>query len=100
MVVLLALYAICMAAATFIEKAHGTALAKVAIYYSPLFFLIQFLLIVNFVMLAIRYHWLKWKRLGLLIVHFSLIIILLGAMITHIFGKEGTLHLRDRKSVV
>ena len=95
MIVLLALYAISMAAATVIEKAHGTMLAKVAIYYSPLFFLLQFLLIVNFAMLAIRYHWFKWKRLGLLMVHFSLIIILLGAMITHIFGQEGTLHLRE-----
>ena len=95
MIVLLALFAICMAAATFIEKAYGTGLAKVAIYYSPVFFLIQFLLIVNFAMLSIRYHWIQWKRFGLFIIHFSLIIILLGAMITHVFGNEGTLHLRE-----
>jgi len=95
MMVLLALYAICMAAATFIEKAHGTTLAKVAIYYSPIFFLIQFLLIVNFVMIAIRRNLLNYKRLGLLLIHFAFIVILLGAMITHIFGKEGILHLRE-----
>ena len=95
MIVLMALYAVSMAAATFIEKAHGTMLAKVAIYYSPLFFLLQFLLVVNFVMLAIRYHWFDQKRLGLFMVHCSLFIILSGAMITHIFGKEGTLYLRE-----
>ena len=95
MIVLLALFAISMAAATFIEKAHGTMLAKVVVYYSPLFFLLQFLLIVNFVMIAIRYHLLKRKRWGLLLVHCSFIVILAGAMITHIFGKEGILHLRE-----
>ena len=95
MIVLLALFAISMAAATFIEKAHGTMLAKVVVYYSPLFFLLQFLLIVNFVMIAIRYHLLKLKRWGLLLVHCSFIVILAGAMITHIFGKEGILHLRE-----
>ena len=93
--VLLALYAISMAAATFIEKAHGTELAKVAIYCSPVFFLLQFLLVVNFVMIAIRHHLLKLKRWGLLLLHFSFIVILTGALITHIFGKEGILHLRE-----
>jgi len=92
--VLLALFAICMAAATLIEKAYGTTLAKVAIYYSPIFFLIQFLLVVNFLMLAIHHHWFNRRRLGLLLFHFALIIILSGAMITHLFGKEGILHLR------
>ena len=95
MVVLLVLFAISMAAATFIENAYGTTLAKVAIYYSPLFFLIQFFLIVNFIMIAIRRNLLKSKRWGLLLVHFSFIVILTGAMITHIFGVEGYLHLRE-----
>jgi len=95
MIVLLALYATSMAAATFIEKSYGTMLAKIAVYYSPLFFLLQFLLVVNFVMIAVRYHLFKLKRWGLLFVHFSLIIILTGASVTHIFGKEGMLHLRE-----
>jgi hypothetical protein len=95
MIVLLALYAISMAAATFIEKAYGTTLAMVAIYYSPLFFLILFLLVVHFVMITIRRNLLKTKRFGLLVLHFSFIVILLGAMITHIFGKEGVLHVRE-----
>jgi len=95
MIVLLGLYAVSMAAATFIEKAYGATLARVLIYYSPLFILLHFLLIVNFLMIAVRRHLFQWKRWGLLFVHFSLIIILAGAMITHLFGKEGTLHLRE-----
>ena len=95
MIVLLALYAISMAGATLIEKAYGTMLAKVLIYYSPLFFLLQFLLIVNLVMIAIRYHLLRLKRWGFVVVHFAFILILIGAFITHIFGKEGIIHLRE-----
>ena len=95
MVVLLVLYAISMAVATFIEKSYGAELAKVAIYYSPLFLLLQFLLIVNFVMIVIRRHLFKLKRWGLLLLHFSFIVILIGALITHLFGKEGILHLRE-----
>jgi hypothetical protein len=95
MMVLLGLYAVSMAGATLIENTYGTMLAKVVVYYSPLFFLLQFLLVINFLMITFRYHLLKRKRWGLLLVHFSFIVILAGAMITHVFGKEGILHLRQ-----
>ena len=95
MIVLLSLYAISMAVATFIEKAHGAMLAKTLVYHSPVFFLLQFLLIVNFVMIGFHHQLLKRKRWGLLTVHFSFIVILLGALVTHNFGKEGILHLRE-----
>ena len=95
MIILLALYALSMAAATFIEKGYGTTLAKVAVYYSPLFFLLQFLLVVNFVVIAIRRRLFVLKHWGLLFVHLSLSVILAGALITHVFGREGVLHLRE-----
>ena len=95
MIVLLALFAAGMAAATFIEKYHGATLAKLVVYYSPLFFLIQLFLVVNFISIAIRRQLFKLKRWGLLVVHFSFILILTGALITHVFGKEGVLHLRE-----
>jgi len=95
MFVLLAIFALSMAGATFMENAYGTMFAKVLIYYSPLFFLIQLLLIVNFVLIAIRRNMLKMKKYGLLLVHISFIIILTGATTTHFFGKEGMLHLRE-----
>ena len=95
MTVLLALYAISMAVATFVEKIYGTEIVKLTIYYSPLFFLLQFFLVLNFIMIAIRRRMFKNKQWGILLVHFSFIIILAGALITHIFGKEGILHLRE-----
>ncbi|MDR3262024.1 MAG: cytochrome c biogenesis protein CcsA [Tannerella sp.] len=95
MAVLLALYAAGLAAATFIEKAYGTMLAKVLIYYSPLFFLLQVLLVANFVAVAVKRRLLTSGRWGLLMVHGAFIVILSGACISHFFGREGTLHLRE-----
>ncbi|MDR1602332.1 MAG: cytochrome c biogenesis protein CcsA [Tannerella sp.] len=95
MIILLALFASGLAAATFIEKVYGTALAKVAIYYSPLFFFIQVLLVVNYVTVVITHGLWRLKKWGFLIFHFSFIVILSGALISHFFSKEGILHLRE-----
>jgi cytochrome c-type biogenesis protein CcsB len=98
MAVLLALYATGLAAATFVEKTYGTLFAKTAIYYSPLFFLLQALLAANFAAVAIKHRLLKSKRWGLLMVHIAFMVILLGAFISHLFSQEGTLHLREGQS--
>lgn len=58
-IVLLLIYAFGLAVATFIEKYHGTAAAKAMVYYSPLFFLLQFLLVVNFIAATIKHQYLK-----------------------------------------
>jgi len=95
MLCLLAIYALGLAAATFIENAYGTGLAKALIYYSPLFFLVQLLLVANFLTVAVAHNWLKMKKWGFIIFHLSFIVILTGAVITHFFGGEGELHLRE-----
>lgn len=97
-IVLLIIYAFGLAIATFIEKYFGTVMAKMAIYYSPLFFLLQFLLVVNFITILIKHQLLKKKKWGFILVHFAFIIILLGALISHLFGDEGILHLREGES--
>ena len=56
-IVLLLLYGFGLAIATFIEKYHGTPAAKAMVYYSPLFFLLQFLLVVNFIAVLIKYQY-------------------------------------------
>ena len=97
-IVLLLLYGFGLAVATFIEKYHGTAAAKAMIYYSPLFFLLQFLLVVNFLVIAVKYQYLKLRRWGVMLVHSSFIIILLGALASFLFGEEGILHIREGES--
>lgn len=94
-IVLLLIYGFGLAVATFIEKYHGTAAAKAMIYYSPLFFLLQFLLVVNFIAVLIKYQYIKQRRWGLLVVHTAFIVILLGALTSFQFGEEGILHLRE-----
>jgi cytochrome c-type biogenesis protein CcsB len=93
--VLLAIYAFGLAAATLIEKYTSTEMAKMLVYYSPVFFLLQFLLVVNFIATTLKHGLLKQRKWGFVLVHFSFVLILLGATISHIFGEEGVLHLRE-----
>ena len=97
-IVLTLIYVFGLVAATFIEKYHGTAAAKAMIYYSPLFFFLQFLMVANFVAIVIKRQLLKRHKWGFLLTHIAFIIILSGALVSHIFGEEGILHLREGES--
>lgn len=94
-IILLIVYALGLAVATFIEKYHGTMVAKTMIYYSPLFILLQFIMVVNFIATVVRYQLFKQKKWGVIVIHFSFIIIFLGALVSHIFGEEGIVHIRE-----
>ena len=94
-IILMAIYAILMAIATFVEKEYGTEVAKVIIYYSPLFILLQALMVVNFLVITIKKKLFAMRKWGYVLVHLSFIIILTGAMVTHLIGEEGMLHLRE-----
>jgi cytochrome c-type biogenesis protein CcsB len=98
-IALLAVYASGLAIATFVEKYVGTEAAKVFIYHSPLFFVLQFFLVVNFVASSLQHQLFRKKKWGFLVIHFSLIIMLAGALWTHIAGKEGMVHLREGESL-
>ena len=94
-IILMVLYITGLALATFIEKYQGTLAAKTMIYYSPLFFFLQFLMVVNFIYEVIEHQLLRKKKWGFMLIHSAFIVILLGALITHLFSKEGILHLRE-----
>ncbi len=94
-IILLLVYAVGLAAATFIEKRFNTEVAKLLVYYSPLFFFLQFLLVVNFILILFKYNYIKRRRWALVVVHIAFVIILLGAMVTYLFGKEGMVHIRE-----
>lgn len=84
-----------MALGTFIEKEMTTEAAKVMVYYSPIFFFLQFLLVVNFILTFIDHRFIQRRRWALIVIHFAFIVILAGALTTHVFGKEGTMHIRE-----
>lgn len=94
-IVLLSVYAVGLAVATFIEKAAGTEAAKTYVYHHPAFLLWQLLMVVHFVVLLITRQLYKQKKWGFLLVHGAFILILSGALITYLLGREGTLHLRE-----
>jgi len=94
-IVLLAVYAFLLALATLIEKSRGTSVALHLIYYSPLLIGLQFLLVVNFIGILLQKKLYKRRKIGFLILHTAFIIILLGALVSHLFSEEGVFHLRE-----
>ena len=94
-IIFMAVYAILMAIATIVEKNAGTTVAKALIYYSPLFIFLQFLMVVNLIGITIKRKLFTLHKWGYVLVHFSFIVIMAGAMVTHLIGEEGMLHLRE-----
>ena len=94
-ILLLIIYAITMAVATFVEKQHGTEIVMTLFYLSPAFIFLQFLLVVNTVLITIQRDFIQRKKWAYLVIHGAFIIILVGAMTTHVFGYEGQVHIRE-----
>ncbi|MDR1742725.1 MAG: cytochrome c biogenesis protein CcsA [Dysgonamonadaceae bacterium] len=92
---LMAIFAVVLASATVVEKYYGMAAAKGMIYFSPLFMLLQLLLAANFVCIFIRKKYIKSKRWALATVHLAFVVILFGAFVTHLWGREGQIHIRE-----
>jgi cytochrome c-type biogenesis protein CcsB len=92
---LLIIYAAGLSGATFIEKYHGTEVAKMLIYLSPVFIFLQFTLVVNFVLVLFKRNYIGRKKWAFVVIHASFAIILAGAMTTHVFGREGSVHIRE-----
>ena len=95
MFVLLGLYAVAMAVATFVEAAYGTEAARRFFYTSWWFILLQGLLAVNFIGISVRRKLWAQRKWGVLLLHSALIVILAGALYTHFFSREGIMHIRE-----
>ena len=98
--VLLSLYAIALAAATLIEAGLGSEAARSAIYHAWWMYVLYALMIVNFLFIGERMKLIKRRRWGTLLLHGGFIVILSGAWITHLWGYEGTLHLREGEEFI
>lgn len=99
-IVLLAVYAILCAAATFIEAdaAYGVQAAQDMIYRTNLFNIVHLLLLLNLIAVFVYRKVWKSKKYYSIILHISFIIILLGAALTRFFGFEGVVHIREHES--
>lgn len=87
--ILYILVLVCMAAATIVEKSQGTDYAH-AHYYGAWWFILIWAVLAALGYIIKR----KVKCASTLALHLSFIIILLGALLTHVSAKRGMIHLR------
>lgn len=93
---LLALILFVLVGATLFEKFHGTEAAARLIYGSTWFTLLWVLFAAVSLTYLLERH--LSRRPAVLMLHLSLIVILIGALLTHLWGEQGSIHLRKGES--
>ena len=82
-----------MMAATFVERFQGTPVAFQWFYHSPMFILLWAVAaIAGLIYLVMEGTPRRVWTMGL---HVGLVVILAGALVTHLFGESGSIHLRE-----
>lgn len=95
MSVLVVLFFVAMAVATFVENDYGTPTAKALIYNARWFELIMLLLALNFIGNISRYKLFRREKWPVLLFHIAFLVILVGAFVTRYFGFEGLMPIRE-----
>jgi cytochrome c-type biogenesis protein CcsB len=97
--ILTTLIIIALASATFIEYYHSTAVAKALIYESILFEIAVFYYAIILIINLFKKDFFQKKKWSTILFHFSILFILLGAGITRYFAQEGTVRIRENKTI-
>lgn len=97
-VILLMIFAISIAYATFIENDYGTETAQALIYQAWWFELLLAVGAVNLAGSVVKYKLVNRKKWAILLFHLAFIVIIIGAGITRYFGFEGSMHIREGAS--
>ncbi|MFA5620829.1 MAG: cytochrome c biogenesis protein CcsA [Weeksellaceae bacterium] len=95
MTVLLLLFAISMAVATFVENDYDTATAKALIYNAKWFELLMLWLIILFVANIKRYRLTRRDKWPVLVFHLAFILMFIGGAVTRYMGFEGQMPIRE-----
>nr|WP_238528039.1 cytochrome c biogenesis protein ResB [Aquimarina agarivorans] len=96
--VLLIIFALAMAIATFIENDYGTETSKALIYGAKWFEIIIVLLGVNFMGNIAKYNLVSWEKAPVLLLHLAFIIIIIGAGITKYRGFEALVTIKENEN--
>ncbi len=99
MATLLLIFAASIGAATFIEDIWDTEGAQRVVYHSWWFKTVILLLCVNFIGNIKRYRLFQLKKWSILLIHLGLIVTIVGAGITHYFGFEGIIRVKEGEVV-
>ena len=78
--------------ATVLEKVYGTTFVATNVYGAWWFIALWALLCVVSIVVLIRRK--VYKRPAMMLIHCSFVLILLGAFVTHLYGLQGSVHLR------
>ena len=97
-VILLVLLLVGLAAGTIIESRVGVEVAGRVVYYAPWFLGLEALFAVNVIASIVAYFPWGRFRIGYLVTHASLVLILAGALVTYFCKTEGTLGLWEGTS--
>jgi cytochrome c-type biogenesis protein CcsB len=90
-IVLMVFLGCVLAAATFLEKSKGMEYVQWVVYHSPWFIALLGMLALNIVAsILIRYPW-GFSRIGFLLAHVGILMILAGALWTFLYGAEGAI---------
>ena len=81
-----------LAAGTFVERFHGSAFALSRVYSAWWFVGLWALMAVFMVWMAVKHH--LWKSFTVCALHLSILLILLGALLTMLTGQHGRMLLR------
>jgi cytochrome c-type biogenesis protein CcsB len=93
--ILIAVFAVSIGAATFIENDFGTRAAKAVVYNATWFNILLALLGLNLAGNIILFRMYRKKKFTLFLFHFAFLIILIGAAITRFISFEGSMHIRE-----
>ena len=85
-----------LAVTTFVGQARGTAFAGAHVYHAVWFALLWGVLAVLTLVACVRMR--LWRRVPLLLLHGSFLVILGGALITFLWGEQGYVHLEEGKT--
>ena len=91
--VLLIVLGVGAAVATFLENDYGTSTARVLVYYSGWYTLTLLLTTLNLAGVIVRYR--MWRHPPRFLFHLAFVLIAIGAAITHFYGQEGIIHIRE-----
>ncbi|WP_447950726.1 cytochrome c biogenesis protein CcsA [Chryseobacterium koreense] len=95
MAVMLLIFAVSMAYATFLENDYGTPTAKALIYEAKWFEIVMVILMLNFIGNISRYRLWKREKWSVLVFHLAFVLIFLGGAITRYISYEGIMHIRE-----
>lgn len=93
--ILMAIFAISIGIATFIEAEISTTAARMYVYNAHWLELVMVVLTIILVINLFTLRLFKISKLPSLTFHLSFILIAIGALITRYYGFEGTIHLRE-----